>query len=334
MSQARLVTDLVLEGGGVKGIALAGAVLPLAEAGYRFPRVAGTSSGAIVAALVAALQQRGESLEVVSEIARTVDYRRLRDRGVPGKFLGPLAFLADGFSLLVEDGIFEGDYLRDWMAGVLSDLGVRTFGDLRPDDAGADGDIHHRYGLVVTASDLSRQRFVKLPWDYGDYGLDPDEQRVADAVRASVSIPFFFEPVPLHGAHGVATLVDGGLLSSYPIEIFDRRDEYPPRWPTIGVRLSSRSEQQPPEPVEGPVSLALSLIDTALEARQAGISQDPCNQRRSIFVDTSEVSSTDFGITPEQQERLLAAGRSAGERFLRTWKYQQWLQDCRGVESP
>ena len=38
--------DLVLEGGGVKGIGLAGAVLALDQAGYRFQRVAGTSAGA------------------------------------------------------------------------------------------------------------------------------------------------------------------------------------------------------------------------------------------------------------------------------------------------
>ena len=48
--------DLVLEGGGVKGIGLVGAVLTLSGSGYVFPRVAGTSAGAIVAALVAALK--------------------------------------------------------------------------------------------------------------------------------------------------------------------------------------------------------------------------------------------------------------------------------------
>ncbi|HET7328585.1 MAG TPA: patatin-like phospholipase family protein [Nocardioidaceae bacterium] len=324
--------DLVLEGGGVKGIALAGAVLPLAQAGYRFPRIAGTSSGAVVGALVAALQRSGEPLAVVGEIARTLDYSRFPDRGLPGRLLGPLAFLADGLSLLFEGGIYEGDYLHDWMAGVLSDLGVRTFGDLRVDDPGADGEIHHRYGLVVTASDLSRHRFVKLPWEYGEYGLDPDEQSVADAVRASISIPFFFEPVSLRGAHGVATLVDGGLLSSYPIEIFDRRDEHPPRWPTIGVRVSSRSEEQSPEPVEGPVSLALSLVETALEARQSAVSMDPCNQRRSIFVDTRAISSTDFDITREQQEQLVETGRTAAEQFLQEWDFAEWLRDCRGVD--
>jgi predicted patatin/cPLA2 family phospholipase len=37
--------DLVLEGGGVKGIALLGAVLTFYDAGYRFKRIAGTSAG-------------------------------------------------------------------------------------------------------------------------------------------------------------------------------------------------------------------------------------------------------------------------------------------------
>lgn len=46
-----LLTDLGLEGGGVKGVRHVGAVMRLVEAGYSFPRVAGTSAGAIVGAL-------------------------------------------------------------------------------------------------------------------------------------------------------------------------------------------------------------------------------------------------------------------------------------------
>ena len=48
-----LDADLVLEGGGVKGLALVGAIEVLEEHGYRFRRIAGTSAGAIVGALVA-----------------------------------------------------------------------------------------------------------------------------------------------------------------------------------------------------------------------------------------------------------------------------------------
>ncbi len=328
-----LVTDLVLEGGGVKGIALVGAVLPLAEAGYGFPRIAGTSAGAIVGSILAALQRRGEPIDTLEQITRTLDYSKFRDRGFPGRYLGPLAFLADGLSVLVDGGAYEGEYLVDWLGGVLDDLGVETFADLRTDDPGDDGEIHHRYSLVVTASDLSRKRLVKLPWDYAEYGLDPDEQRVVDAVRASASIPFFFEPVQLEGARGTATLVDGGLLSNYPISIFDRLDEHPPRWPTIGVRIDALGIDRPGpvEPVKGPVRMGVALVETSIEACQAEHVLDPCNIARSVYVDTGEVGAIDFDLTDEQQEMLLAEGRAAGEEFLETWDYQRWLADCRGV---
>jgi len=326
--------DLILEGGGVKGIGLVGAAMHLAEHGYRFPRVAGTSAGAIVGSVLAALQRRGEGFDRLADITRTLDYRRFRDRGLVGSFLGPLGFVTDGFSLLLENGIFEGNYLHDWLSGVLADLGVHTFGDLLTEDPGDDGSLHHRYGLVVTASDVSRQRFVRLPWDYPAYGLDPDEQPVAQAVRASASIPFFFEPVPLRGEHGTATLVDGGLLSNYPITIFDRQDERRPRWPTIGVRLSSQVDEsaRPPRAVRGPVALGLSLVETAIEAQPIA-AFEPCNVARSIFVDTSAVGFIDFGISEEEQELLLATGRQAAQEFLADWSFPVWLRDCRGVEQ-
>ena len=60
--EERLVADLVLEGGGVKGIGLVGAVLVLSEAGYTFPRVAGTSAGAIAAVLIASIGKAGKPM--------------------------------------------------------------------------------------------------------------------------------------------------------------------------------------------------------------------------------------------------------------------------------
>jgi len=327
-------TDLVLEGGGVKGVGLVGAAMRLSEHGYTFPRVAGTSAGAIAAAILAALQRRGEGFTALAEITRTLDYERFRDRGRVGRLLGPLGFLGDGFSLLLESGLFEGAYLRDWLGGVLGDLGVRTFGDLRTHDPGDDRSLHHRYALVVTASDLSRQRFVRLPWDYADYGLDPDEQEVADAVRASASIPFFFEPVTLQAEYGEATLVDGGLLSNYPITIFDRQDDQPPRWPTLGIRLGALADQYPPpQRVQGPVALGLALVETAIEGSQAVRALAPCNLARSVFVDTSGVPSTDFGITEDEREHLVRAGAQAVDDFLAEWDFPAWLRDCRGADS-
>lgn len=330
--------DLVLEGGGVKGIALVGAVASFSRAGYAFPRVAGTSAGAVVGAFVAALQRAGEPLERLEDVARSLDYRRMRDRGVVGRSVGPLARVVDGFSLAFDGGVFEGDYLRTWMKGALADLGVRTFGDLQVTDDGSDLPPERRYGLVLTASDVSRRRLVRLPWDYPVYGLDADEQEVADAVRASASIPFFFEPVTLRstgtgGESLVSTLVDGGVLSNFPIAMFDRTDGRRPRWPTFGVRLSMRPEGRvQTTEVRGTVSLALSLVETMLEACDAAHIDDPCVQARSVFVDTSGISPVDFSITDEQQEQLLLAGHEAAGGFLARWDWEAYLSRCRGFE--
>jgi NTE family protein len=331
--------DLVLEGGGVKGIGLVGAVATLSRAGYSFPRVAGTSAGAVVAAFLVALQKSGEPLERLEDVARTLDYRRLRDRGAVGRAAGPLARVVDGLSLAFDGGVFEGDYLRTWVKGALGDLGVRTFGDLRAEDEGSSLPAERQYALVVTASDVSRKRLVRLPWDYAGYGLDPDEQEVADAVRASASIPFFFEPVTLRsqvagGEPQVSTLVDGSVLSNFPIALFDRTDGRPPRWPTFGVRLSMRPDGRvQTTEVRGTVSLALSLVETMLEACDAQHIDDPCVQARSVFVDTSGVSPVDFAISDQVQEQLLLAGHEAAGGFLSRWDWAGYLARCRSFEA-
>jgi NTE family protein len=331
--------DLVLEGAGVKGIGLVGAVSTLAEAGYHFPRVAGTSAGAVVGAYVVALQHAGESLSRLEDIARSLNYTKMRDRGVLGRAAGPLARVVDGLSLAFDGGVFEGDYLRAWVAGSLADLGVRTFGDLRVADEDSSLPPEQRYSLVVMASDVSGKRLVRWPWDYRLYGLDPDEQSVADAVRASASIPFFFEPVTLRsrdesGNTIVSTMVDGSVLSNFPIAMFDRADALPPRWPTFGVRLSMRRDGRvSTHEVRGTVSLALSLVETMLEACDAQHIHDQCVQARSVFVDTSGVSPVDFGISEEQQEQLLTAGREATVGFLEDWDFAGYLRICRGLEE-
>jgi predicted acylesterase/phospholipase RssA len=103
-----------------------------------------------------------------------------------------------------------------------------------------------RYKLVVMATDVTRGRLLRLPWDYRLLNLKPYEQLVADAVRASSSIPLLFEPVTVRDGKSAerATLVDGGVLSNFAIEIFDRAEHTTPRWPTFGVKIIPR---RPPE---------------------------------------------------------------------------------------
>ncbi len=244
--------DLVLEGGGVKGIGLVGAVLTLHEQGYVFPRAAGTSAGAITAALVAALQAAGKPLALLEGYVNSVDYPKFQAEGWLQRTLGPVG---DAGELLLHMGMHSADYLVEWLGGILEEIGVTTFEQLRMDDPGSSLPEAFRYSLIVHTADITRRKVVRLPWDYGNYGLDPGRQRIVDAVRASMSIPFFFEPVRLHApaatfdgvsySKGSVIWVDGGLLSNFPVEVFDRSDGQPQRWPTIGIKLSARDTTVP-----------------------------------------------------------------------------------------
>ena len=106
-----LLADAVFEGGGVKGIGLVGAVAVAEEKGYQWENVAGTSAGAIVAALMAAGYSAAEMKEIIEEL----DYNRLKDTSILDKvpLVGPVA------SLIFEKGIYEGRFFEKWMRGLL-----------------------------------------------------------------------------------------------------------------------------------------------------------------------------------------------------------------------
>lgn len=322
----------MLEGGGVKGIGLVGAYTALETAGYTFHRIAGTSAGAIVGALIAG----GMSPTELKRVMREIDYGRFEDKG----FLDHLGLVGKGASLLFEKGIFEGNYLRDWLTEQLAALGVHTFGDLRIDDPETSLPPEKAYRLVVMASDVTRARLVRLPWDYPQYGLDPDEQPVADAVRASMSIPFFYEPVRFtsrdpDGRDQVSYMVDGGMLSNFPIEVFDRTDGQPPRWPTFGIKLSARPDaaQRQKYDVHGTFSLALAMVGTMTSFHDQIHIDDPSALARTMFVDTFGVRATAFDIDEGVQDLLFKSGRKATTEFLKDWDFDRYVREFRSGET-
>ena len=305
--------DLVLEGGGVKGIGLLGAVLTLADAGYSFPRVAGTSAGAIVAALVAAYQTAGLDLHDLEEVMRRVDYTRFEDGPLLEKLTGPLG---EGADLLLHEGMHSGDYLEEWLGPELEKAGVTTFEQLRIHDPGSSLQPYQSYSLVVHVSDLTRGVLVRLPWDYGQYAAKADEQRVVDAVRASMSIPFYFRPVQMHTDRGTATWVDGGLLSNFPITAFDRTDGQQGRWPTWGVKLSGVPKDAPDRPVRTALGMATKCLETLTGDWNRYRLDDEGVNRRTIYVNTDGVSATDFSLSSATRERLYESGQEAARAFI------------------
>ncbi|QWC84696.1 patatin-like phospholipase family protein [Nocardioidaceae bacterium] len=324
-----LRADLVMEGGGVLGIGHVGVIDELERAGYDFERVAGSSVGSLVGALVAA----GMPAARMVELMRETDFRRFTDRSLVDRVpvLGPIA------SLLLDDGVYEGDWLHEFVGDVLAERGVVTFGDLRR--GGDEAPLEERWKLVVTVTDVTRGLLVRLPWDYQRvYGLDPDEQPVADAVRASTAIPFFFEPASLTAADGTtSTLVDGGVLSNFPIDVLDRTGPRPPRWPTFGIKLVPDLPADGPAllpvlnlvPGGGPLALLSDLVTTTLVGRDQARLSLPWVAARTIRVDTSGVNPVDFRLSDADKERLLEGGRSSAESFLARWDWEAYKERFR-----
>jgi NTE family protein len=310
--EARTV-DLVLEGGGVKGIGLLGAVLALDEAGYRFARIAGTSAGAIVASLVATYQKAGKDLRELEQVMYEVDYQRFAERPLLSRMAGPIG---EGVDVLFRGGGHSGDYLDEWLGPLLKAAGVATFADLRIDDPDSSLLEQQSYRLVTHTSDLSRRVLVRLPWDYSYYGKYADEQRVVDAVRASMAIPFYFRPVQMPTGNGTATWVDGGLLSNFPITVFDRTDGKGARWPTWGVKLSSAAKPGHDTPIHNGAQIALRCLATLRGDRDRYRLEQEGVGSRTMYVDTDGTSATDFAITRDVQEKLFENGKAAAGEFL------------------
>jgi NTE family protein len=340
----RLVADLALEGGGVKGIGLVGAILVLDEAGYTFRAVAGTSAGAIAAVLVAALARAGHPMAELRQLIASLDFMNFMPNGKLHQLLKEVGGkrgneLADFAVLLARQGVYSGDYLSEWLSPILHDqLGIKTFADLRLDataDPGQSLPPGQDYSLVVHTSDITRATLTRLPWDYPLYGLDPDAQDPVTAVRASMSIPFFFEPVhvtsqdarvtfPQTGggqtevryAAGTESWVDGGLLANFPIRAFDRADGGTPRWPTIGVKLSKFQTEFAPTQACTSSHDVLRHIAKTLTGEWDSHSIDEATAARIIFVDHMGLTATDFDLTKAQQDALFLNGVGAATTFM------------------
>ncbi|MDC9007130.1 patatin-like phospholipase family protein [Mycobacterium marinum] len=323
--------DLVLSGGGVKFMGLVGAIARLMDDGYQPYRVSGVSAGSVVAVIAAAGTQGNQlSSDQIRELALSVPLSTWRDAA-------PVPILGSAWGLVRDSAMYRGDAAYDWIRSELENLGVTTFGDLALDDDELPAE--ERYRVAITVADVTRAQLVRLPWDYRRvYGVDPAEQSVASAVRASMAIPFIYPPVTLTSSDGLrSTLVDGGVLSNFPVDSLDRTDTKPPRWPTFGItvipKLAEGIEQAFPalRPLRFLQQSALleSLFTTMLVGHdQAHLSQ-PWVSARTIAVASTDVGVLDFGIGRARLEELYQRGYAAAEAFLSTWDWADYLHRFR-----
>ncbi len=287
--------DGIFSGGGMKGIALAGAYQVLEEKGYRFKRVAGTSAGAIVACFIAA----GYTAKEMEEMLSQQDFQKLLD---PRATALPFSFMK-WLNLYWGMGLYQGKALENWFLDKLARKGVYTFADI-PEGS-----------LKLVASDLTNGKMIVLPDDLKNYGLKPENFMVSRALRMSCNIPFFFEPVKLKAATGDTIIVDGGVLSNFPMWIFENgiRER-----PMLGIKLSRSSDEVPPQHIKNGLNMFEALFTTMKNAHdERYISRKV--EKNVIFIPVDEYSATQFNLSEEMKLNLFQKGRDSATRFLKTW---------------
>ncbi|WP_262173978.1 patatin-like phospholipase family protein [Saccharococcus sp. Marseille-Q5394] len=294
-----MLIDGVFAGGGLKGFALVGAYQALEEKGYRFKRVAGTSAGAILACFIAA----GYTGKEIEQMMQEEDLKLLLD---PRKMILPIPFMK-WLLLYLRMGLYQGNALEDWFFEKLSAKGIYNFADL-PEGS-----------LKLVASDLTNGKMIVLPDDLVHYGIEPGMFSIARALRMSCSIPFFFEPVRFKAPTGETIVVDGGVLSNFPMWIFDDAEGRRER-PLIGMKLSHRKDQMGGKEISNALNLFEALFSTMKNAHDDRyISRK--HEKDIIFIPVEQYSATQFNMEDEQKDALMSIGKSRANEFLRTWPH-------------
>lgn len=295
--------DAVFEGGGVKGIAFIGALQVMEDQGYKWEKLAGTSAGSIVAALLSA----GYSSRELKPIFEELDYLHFLER----KGMGQLPVIGPLFELIVREGVFRADRIEIFLEELLNRKGIRTFGDLPPGK------------LRIVASDVTAGKMLVLPDDLVQYDLNPDGFPIARAVRMSSSIPFFFQPVVMKKGGESHYIVDGALLSNYPVWLFDVPGT--PRWPTIGFRLHDKNANHSGYRITGLFSFTRGLLITMLDAHDR-FHVEKSHAVRTIFIDTLGVRTTQFNLPLDTRKRLFLSGEESARRFLAHWNFEEYIE--------
>ena len=192
---------IVLSGGGARGLAHIGVLEVLDSLGIRPTLVVGTSMGAIIGAMYAG----GMSGREIDSVTRRLPLEELFRRSPPLAFVAsgdqrtPVVGYAPAFVVeqLGRTVRLQSPAARERQINALLDQLL-----LRPNMIAAGDFSRLPTPFVAVATDIRTRTPVLL--DHGD---------LAQAVRASASIPVVFAPVPRDDQ----TLIDGGLSANVPV---------------------------------------------------------------------------------------------------------------------
>ncbi len=319
--------NLALEGGGLRGIAYAGAFKALEENGtmQQIENVAGSSAGAIAGLMISI----GFKADEIDSILMSLKFQKFNDG--KGGLVGKYKRIKRKF------GVYQGDKYEVWLKEMLmkkTGNAELTFIQLHQLKLG-----NKNYkDLFCTGTNISKQRLEVF-----SYRNTPTFS-VATAVRISGGVPLYFTPIALSDSlqkikqgdtsSYINYYVDGGMLCNYPISMFDscKHGSMPllcndlvfnPE--TLGIKLE-RKEQidvflknsidippYQPKKISDYLAAFANLLTETMARKYPGLLNE---KGRSIYVDYGKVNPKVKNVSTKNKIMLYENGRAGVLQFF------------------
>jgi NTE family protein len=360
--------ELVQEGGGVLGVALIGYTYVLEQMGLRFFSLAGTSAGSINALLLASFGDisRAKSEKLIELLVNKNLYDFVDGDQKSRKFIEALVEKAKKATLVIRGlrvintitqklGLNPGNDFLNWMTGILKDNGIKTTKDLFDFFGQPPSGMKIREGIdrtleglkprfAIISADLTTETKVEFPLMRPLYWKEPEDVNPALFVRASMSIPYFFEPLVIgnipKGAEAVSLwdklakyrgdipdevhFVDGGIMSNFPIDVFHKFNTVP-RMPTFGVRLGVDRNQY--NRIKNPMSLFGAMFNSIRHLHDYDfILKNPDYSMLIQHIHIGDHNWLNFSLTAEDKKDLFIRGAGAAAEFLRKFDWKDYKE--------
>jgi len=382
--QGNQYIDLVQEGGGVLGIALVGFTFVLEEMGVRFINLGGTSAGSINTALLGVVGKPDDAKSriILGELIN-IDLRDFIDGGQDAKQLVKALSNGNLFSKIIsgfgqlddffvrkELGINRGSNFLTWLTTVFAKYGVETTRDLMmkmnelpPGMKKAFEDRYQRRlkaRLSIIASDLTTQTKAEFPRMSDLYYIEPEEVNPAYYVRASMSIPIFFDPLvvecipkgeteeqrqkqvekwqDINSAFHLGdipdkvVLVDGGVMSNFPIDVFHLKEATTPSRPTFGIKLGV--DRRSLRENKSIFDLAWNSFTAAQQMRDHDVILKNQDYIRLISnINVEGVDWLNFNLSENEKIKLFNMGVTAACDFLRKFDWEDYKELRKKVDA-
>ena len=280
----RTIENLVFKGGGVLGVAYAGAIEALDE--YKLVDnihgVAGTSSGSITAALLSLRYPPKE----IKEIAHSIRFKEFGDRWNP-------------FRIATKYGLYKGDRFLIWMRKIIKDQTGNeniTFSEL----------IKKGYrDLKVFATDLNTASVKEFSNDSTPTVI------VAEGLRASMSLPLFFSAWKFPDNNPDNHIyVDGGSVYNYPITAFGDLSR------TLGFFLYNDKAVVENLGYDELFKYTKALYRAMTNAQDIDFGKNKSEEEVTVKIDDFGIPSTELNLSEEQKARLFNSGKKSTLYYL------------------